>query len=303
METVSGFIFAIKRFSLHDGPNLRTTVFFSGCPLTCHWCHNPEGMSSDLKVVSSIEKCVGCGECISSCPQQALTMGSQGIERNQQACQLCAECVRSCPALVHEQTGWSVTVADVMTEISKDQPFYDQSGGGVTFSGGEPFDQPAFLMALLRACKRRGIHRAIDTSVYTSSQTLLEAAQLTDLILCDIKHMDPDQHKRFTGVDNKLILENIRLLDEAPCKIRIRLPLIPGVNDSSDNIAATVAFIKQLDTIEAVDVLPYHQAAKAKYDKMGSRYPGEYLSTLEDKSLEQTVALLDRNGITAVVGG
>ena len=274
METVSGIIFAIKRFSLHDGPHLRTTVFFSGCPLTCHWCHNPEGMSSDLKVVSSIEKCVGCGECISSCPQRALHIGPHGLERDQQACQVCAECVSSCPALVHEQTGWSVTVDDVMSEIRKDQPFYDQSGGGVTFSGGEPFDQPTFLMALLRACKTLGIHRAIDTSAYTSSQTLLEAAQLADLILCDIKHMDPAQHKRFTGVDNKLILENIRLLDEFPCKIRIRLPLIPGVNDSSDNIAATVSFIKQLDNIEAVDVLPYHQAAKTKYKKNGFTISG-----------------------------
>ena len=210
MENVSGKIFAIKRFSLHDGPHLRTTVFLSGCPLSCDWCHNPEGMSATVRIVSSPDKCIGCGECVEHCPSTALSRGAGGIERDTDSCDVCGECVHRCPALAHEQTGWRTTVAEVMAEVEKDLPFYDQSGGGVTFSGGEPFDQPDFLMALLKACGRLSIHRTVDTSAYTSSRILLEAAEHTELMLCDIKHMDPALHKRYTGVDNKQILINIQ---------------------------------------------------------------------------------------------
>jgi pyruvate formate lyase activating enzyme len=301
--TVTGKIFAIKRFSLHDGPHLRTTVFFKGCSLDCRWCHNPEGISRRLQTVSSVDRCIGCGECISHCPQQALSIGAHGVERSIDICDSCGECVQRCPALVHEQTGWQVTVDEVMKEIEKDIPFYDQSGGGVTFSGGEPFDQPKFLMALLTSCRDLSIHRTIDTSAHASRINLLAAAEHADLILCDIKHMDSEQHKKFTGVGNERILENIRLLAESGCELRIRLPLIPGVNDSRSNIAATIEFIKRLETVSSVDVLPYHQAARPKYKKLGTVYPGNTIPGLDNSSLEQTLVMLNQHGLAAVVGG
>lgn len=301
--TVIGKLFAIKRFSLHDGPHLRTTVFFKGCSLDCHWCHNPEGISRRLRTVSSVDHCIGCGECIIHCPQQALSLGANGVERAIDKCDSCGECVQHCPALVHELTGWQTTVDEVMGEIRKDMPFFDQSGGGVTFSGGEPFDQPEFLMALLMACRELSIHRTIDTSAYASRDHLLAAAEIADLMLCDIKHMDSVQHKKYTGVGNERILRNIRLLADSRCELRIRLPLIPGVNDSRDNIAATIQFIKQLQNVSSVDVLPYHQAAKAKYKKLGTVYPGDTIPALANSTLEQTVVMLKQHGLQAVVGG
>lgn len=230
-------------------------------------------------------------------------MGSAGIERDLNRCNDCGECVQWCPALVHEQTGWQATVDEVMDEIRKDMPFFDQSGGGVTFSGGEPFAQPEFLMALLLACQDVSIHRTIDTSAYASRKIMLDAAKITDLMLCDIKHMDSGRHKEFTGVGNERILENIRALAGTDCELRIRLPLIPGVNDSRENIAATIKFIRQLECVSSVDVLPYHQAAKSKYRKLGAVYPGNTIPELDNGILEQTVTMLKENGLTAVVGG
>ena len=230
-------------------------------------------------------------------------MGNSGIERDTDRCDNCGECVHRCPALAHEQTGWQVTVDEVMGEVIKDLPFYDQSGGGVTFSGGEPFDQPEFLMALLIACRELSIHRSIDTSAYVSSEHLLAAAKLTDLMLCDIKHMDSGEHEKYTGVGNERILDNIRLLAASGCELRIRLPLIPGVNDSRDDIAAAVEFIKHLETVRCVDVLPYHRAAEAKYRKLDIVYPGNDIAELAGSSLEQAVALIRQQGLEAVVGG
>ena len=300
---VTGKIFAIKRFSLHDGPHLRTTVFFKGCPLRCRWCHNPEGISRRLQTVINPGRCIGCGECITHCPQQALSIGSSGIERDGGRCDGCGECVRQCPALAHEQTGWQATVDEVMTEICKDLPFYDQSGGGVTFSGGEPFDQPEFLLALLVACRDLSIHRTIDTSAAVSPELLLAAARVADLMLCDIKHMDSGEHEKYTGIGNERILDNIRLLAASGCELRIRLPLIPGVNDSGDNIAAAIEFIKRLETVRCVDVLPYHRAAEAKYRKLDIDYPGEGIAELVDSSLERAVELIRQQGLEPVVGG
>ncbi len=278
-------------------------MFFKGCPLRCGWCHNPEGIPRRLQTVMSPGRCVGCGECIAHCPQQALSIGSGTIERDLDRCDSCGECVHRCPALAHERTGWQVTVDEVMGEIIKDLPFYDESGGGVTFSGGEPFDQPEFLMALLTACRDLSIHRSIDTSAYVSREHLLAAAKLTDLMLCDIKHMDSAEHEKYTGIGNERILDNIRLLAASGCELRIRLPLIPGVNDSCDNIAATIEFIKRLETVRGVDVLPYHRAAEAKYRKLDIVYPGDGITELADSSLEQAVALIKQQGLEAVVGG
>ena len=301
MKTV-GTIFAVKPFSLHDGPNLRTTVFFKGCPLNCLWCHNPEGIQPATTVVSSPDKCVGCGECVAQCQQGALVLKENTIVRESEKCSCCFGCVEQCPALVHEAIGWQSDVAGIMEVVKKDIAFFDQSGGGVTFSGGEPLAQPEFLLALLKACGQLAIHRVVDTSVWAPSKVVREVAAYTDLFLCDIKHMDDSIHKKNTGVGNELILDNIRLLASKGQEIRIRVPLIPGMNDSPDNLLATAAFIKTLG-ISSIDMLPYHQAARAKYDKLNIVYPGETIKKTEDKDLHQAVTLMERCGLEVVIGG
>lgn len=181
MTTPSANIFAIKRYALHDGPNIRTTIFFKGCPLACQWCHNPEGIDFATKILFLAHKCVGCGECLLHCPEKALIADENGIQRADDLCTSCGTCAAGCPALAHEATGWRVTIDELMAEILKEQPFFDQSGGGITCSGGEPLCQPESLLALLEKCGQLGIHRAVDTSGYAATATLLRIARHTDL--------------------------------------------------------------------------------------------------------------------------
>jgi pyruvate formate lyase activating enzyme len=297
-------LFAIKRYALHDGPQIRTTVFLKGCPLSCRWCHNPEGISPRIELVMNREKCIGCGECVSTCPQQALTpSGTGGIDRNPALCIGCGRCVEVCPALAHEATGWRSSVAAVMAEIEKDLPFYDTSGGGVTFSGGEPLLQADFLLALLAECGRRQIHRTVDTTGHAPVETLLAVAAETDLFLYDLKHMNSEQHRRHTGVDNALILANLAALCHAGHPVRIRLPLVAGVNDDEANIRATLAFLAGLPGIEGIDLLPYHGIARAKYRKLGIDYPGEELSAPGATRITTLAGIINAAGFSTSIGG
>jgi pyruvate formate lyase activating enzyme len=212
MSETNSTIFAIKRYALHDGPNIRTTIFFKGCPLACHWCHNPEGIDFKIKILILTGQCVGCGECIDICRKNALHLTAQGIHREIEKCTFCRTCVETCPALVHESTGWQVTTEQLLTEIKKDLPFYDQSGGGVTLSGGEPLCQPESLLALLQECGALGINRTVDTSGYAPTEILMRVAEHTELFLFDLKHMDNKLHRQYTGVANDLILHNLQTL-------------------------------------------------------------------------------------------
>lgn len=306
-----GTIFAVKRYAIHDGPNLRTCVFLKGCPLRCAWCHNPEGMDHPAVMVSMPERCVGCGACIAACPGNALRITASGPARDHAACSLCTTCEQVCPALAHEATGKEQSVAQVLEAIEKDRPFYDCSEGGVTFSGGEPLAQPGFLLELLRACGRRGIHRAVDTCAYAETSLLLHIAKETDLFLIDIKHMDDAAHRRFTGVSNRRILANISTLAEYGHPLRLRLPLIPGINDDDANLRATGAFIAALPErthnatpgTRSVDVLPYHSAAKAKYAKLGKAYPGADIPPSDPQRVRHAVEILRQFGLTVHTGG
>lgn len=303
METINSTIFAIKRYALHDGPNIRTTIFFKGCPLSCHWCHNPEGIDFKIKIITSPEKCVGCGECMDNCREGALHLSSSGPSRNVENCVFCRNCVDSCPALAHEATGQEMTTDQLLLEIQKDLPFYNQTGGGVTFSGGEPLCQPTALLALLKECGALGIHRTVDTSCFAPSEILLGVAEHTDLFLVDLKLMDDAQHRHYTGVSNELILHNLRLLASGGRQVRVRLPLIPGVNDDEKNIRATGAFVAGCKGIQGIDVLPYHPSATAKYKKLGMKYKGDDFKVPATELTSKIQAILQQYISDVRIGG
>ncbi|MFW2365599.1 MAG: glycyl-radical enzyme activating protein [Desulforhopalus sp.] len=303
MNSLQTTIFAIKRYALHDGPNIRTTIFFKGCPLSCQWCHNPEGIEFGLKLLNLEEKCVGCGECVDICPENALKLTPTGIIRDKDLCTLCGTCVDTCPALAHEATGWVISTDELLDELKKDLPFFEQSGGGVTISGGEPLCQPESLTALLQGCETLGIHRAVDTSGYVSTDTLLEISPHVDLFLYDLKHMDNTKHQQLTGVGNDKILHNLKVLAQTDRDIRIRIPLMSNINDDEANIRATGIFAAGCKTVQGIDILPYHPSATAKYRKLGMTYQGGNFSPTSPQGIARVTALLQEYITDVRIGG
>lgn len=301
-SNLAGTLFAIKRYAIHDGPDVRVTLFFKGCPLSCHWCHNPEGVGKAPFMHSNTGRCVDCGDCLRACPQHALSFDGTERKRNTNRCKTCGECARVCPSLTHEVVGSVWTVADVVREIEKEAPFFEGTQGGVTFSGGEPLAQPRFLAALLEACAERGWHRAIDTSGFTLPEVLARIEPLTDLFLLDIKHMDTRRHQAFTGVPNERILENARWLARRGAGLRLRLPLVPGTNDDMENIVRTGHFAVFLG-MEEIDLLPYHDTGKNKYKKLGLPYPAQHITPPDPEAINRAVRLLNDCGLAVRIGG
>ena len=298
-----GRIFAIKKYAIHDGPNIRTTVFLKGCPLSCLWCHNPEGMNTDIALLTTGDKCIGCNTCIDACVNQSLSRDNNSITLDDSRCSLCLNCLEACPACVYESTGWEASVEEVVGEVKKDIPFYDQSGGGVTFSGGEPLLQHEFLLELLRKCGNLGIHRVVDTSGYAATPTMLGIARETDMFLIDLKHMDNARHRHFIGVDNELILHNISTLADQGEEIYLRIPLIEGFNCDEDNIAECGRFIAALPGVNDVDLLPYHAIAAAKYKKLGLPNPGDQFASVPEEKITRYTEILNQYGLHVQVGG
>jgi pyruvate formate lyase activating enzyme len=298
-----GIVFDIKKYAIHDGPGIRTTVFFKGCPLKCRWCHNPEGVAISPEVIYRKDRCIGCGECINACPEDAITRSPQGMITNPSNCLRCGLCAESCPAEARELIGRVMTVEDVLREIEKDVLFYDESGGGVTFSGGEPLMQPDFLLGLLDASGRLGIHRVVDTTGYADSTLLLEVAEKTELFLYDLKQMDSDKHQKYTGVPNERILNNLELLVNQKAMLKIRVPIIPGVNCDDENIDGLGAFVSTLSGVTDIDVLPYHNTAKNKYRRFGIEdRAGEVLPPSASR-IRSIVKRLEGFGLRVKVGG
>ena len=301
--SMEGTIFNIMRFSTHDGPGIRTTVFLKGCPMTCWWCHNPENSYQVPREVYLPGRCTGCGVCIEHCSAHALSRGAEGICVDADLCRHCGRCVEVCPMEARESTGWTVGVPELLHSIERDVPFFDQSGGGVTFSGGEPLCQPDFLLAMLEACGRYDIHSAVDTSGYADTAVLLKAAELCNLFLYDLKVLDPQKHRANTGVDNSRILENLSALSASGADIIIRIPLIPEVNDSEEDIEAAAKFIAGLPRPHPVNLLPYHRAANGKYLKLGIRYRGENILPPLEEQATYAAQRLTNFGLTVEVGG
>jgi len=298
-----GIIFDIKRYAIHDGPGIRTTVFFKGCPLACPWCHNPEGIDRYPRLVYRKSKCILGLECVEACPEKALSLGPDGIITDEALCNLCGACVDACPAGAREMVGQKISVESLMENIRKDVPFFDTSGGGVTFSGGEPLMQAEFLLAMLKACGKEDIHRTLDTTGYTDLGTLKQVARHTDLVLFDLKFIDPKKHRHYTGVSNEQILKNLETLAQNDSRVIIRIPLIPGINDDDDNINSTVSLLLHLPQIESVHILPYHDFQTRKYDTFSINYKARDVDPPSPARVEEIRKQLAVSGLNIEVGG
>jgi pyruvate formate lyase activating enzyme len=300
---MTGSIFHIQRFSLHDGPGIRTTVFFKGCPLRCQWCHNPESITREKQLLLREERCVSCGDCSARCPHGATRTVAGTITTDRQICLACGTCVSTCYADAREIVGTEITVEEALREIEKDRVFYEESGGGATFSGGEPLLQHEFLRALLAACRERGIQTVVDTSGYAPPDVVDAVAPLVDLFLFDIKTIDDRKHREYTGVSNRTILENLRRLAARKAPIVVRVPLVPGVNDDEESIRSIGEFVRTLDGVRGVHILPYHRSGTEKYRRLGMTYQLHGMLPPSSEDITRTVALVRTYTDSVSVGG
>ncbi len=297
-------VFDIKRYSINDGPGIRVTIFLKGCPLNCQWCHNPESISPKIQKLFTASKCIGCGECCRICPVQACTLTAGGIVTDEKLCTLCGKCAEVCPTLATEMSGQDLSVEELIEIIEKERPFFEQSGGGVTFSGGEPLLYPEFLLELLDACGKKNIHSAIDTSGYVKGETLLRVARHTDLFLYDLKMIDAERHRHFTGVDNQLILHNLKALAETGAAIQVRIPLIGGVNDDLQSVRAFAVYVAGLAGVsKEVNLLPFHDVARGKDMKLGRERDLSALKEPGPESVARALEIFSEHGLAASVGG
>ena len=299
----AGTIFDIVKFSTHDGPGIRTAVFLKGCPLQCWWCHNPEGQLHRTQLVYRPDRCIRCFGCVKACPNRAIKIVDAIPATLRDECKLSGECVRVCQTKAREMAGRVAKAAEVMAEIEKDTVFYDESNGGVTFSGGEPLMQPLFLLNLLQLCHEKGIRTAVETCGFATSETLLNISTHVNLFLYDVKVMDDDVHRKFTGSSNELILRNLRKLAEVHSGIVVRLPLIPGINDDDANLCRLGEFVSSLRNVREIDVLPYHELGVEKYMRLGMVNRMPKVEVPSASSLDEIVKTLEGFGLMVKVGG
>jgi pyruvate formate lyase activating enzyme len=266
-----GIVFDIQRYSIHDGPGIRTTVFLKGCPLKCLWCSNPESQSQNPEIMFERSRCTGCGRCVEVCPHSANLKEDGGTKLLRSSCHACGECVSACPNGARQLAGKEKGIEEILREIERDAVFYKNSGGGVTLSGGEPMSQPEFVGALLKRCKERGLHTVLDSCGHTPLENWDLVVNYVDLILFDLKQMEPATHRTYTGVSNELILASARSLASRGIPLVIRVPFIPGYTDLADNVEATALFVKEIGT-NRVELLPFHRLCISKYQKLDKEW-------------------------------
>ena len=295
-----GMLYNIQRMSVQDGPGIRTTVFFKGCPLRCRWCGNPESQSIRPQLMIFDDVCLGCGRCEQVCPNNAVIRGEHGKFRiHPDRCAGEGRCVERCPAKARVTSGKEYTVEEIMRVVRKDAAFYHASGGGVTFGGGECTMQSAFLTRLMAACREEGLHTCVDTCGCVAAESFNGIIPLTDLFLFDVKHMDPEAHKRLTGADNALILRNLKAaLSADVCLVRIRMPLMRGLNDSDENLAAMAAFLGNFGR-NSVEVIPCHAFGRNKYAALGRPVPG--LPEYTNEELQTVLKRFANHGLIPII--
>mgnify|MGYP001824882237 CR=1 FL=1 len=304
-----GVVFDIKRFALHDGPGLRTTVFLKGCPLSCLGCHNPEGQSLGPELLFRPDRCTSCGDCVPACPNTAISLSDKDVRIDWERCDLNGACVEACLPGALELVGENRGVGEILEILEKDRIYFDESRGGVTLSGGEPFAQPDFLRALLQGCRDRDLPVVLDTCGHVAPSTFMDLAPEAQQILFDLKLMDEERHEAFTGVHNRWILENLKWVgdgcgDGGSCPaLTVRIPLIPGVNDDEENLLATATFLGELASKPPVDILPSHRLGVDKYHRMGRAYSLSEVSPPPTDEVRRAVRVLREAGLEVTVRG
>jgi pyruvate formate lyase activating enzyme len=299
----SGLVFNIQKYSVQDGPGIRTTVFLKGCPLCCQWCHNPEGISPRREIIVIENRCVACGECRTACPFGETIAGKGALPTRHAQCTLCGTCVDACPTGARQMIGRAMTVAEVMAETVKDRIFYEDSGGGVTLSGGEPLLQPRFLLALLETLRAAGIHAVLDTTGYGCTEHLLAAAKLSGLVLYDLKAFDEGRHRELTGVSNRTILSNLKALDKVHGNVWIRLPVVPGFNDDVAELKKIADFVAGLRSVTLVNLLPFHRSGLPKYERLGQVHGLDGVAAPSVELMERVADMFRNHKLPTKIGG
>jgi len=301
---MKGIIFDVKRYAIHDGPGIRTTVFLKGCPLQCQWCQNPEGIEPDPEIFVRQKRCAeDCDACVSACPQGAISKDGNSIEIDREKCDFCGKCEDTCVYEALEIVGREVTVAEALAEMERDRVFFDESGGGITFSGGEPLMQLDFLLALLPEIKKRNIHVTLDTSGFVSFKDLERVSDQVDLFLYDLKIMDDEKHKEYTGVSNRIILENLRELTERGKPVAVRIPLISGVNDDDQSIQLLTEYFRSLKNLKHISLLPYHSGGCEKYRNLKKEDSLKTFQPPSGKRIDEIEKILIEAGFSVKTGG
>lgn len=298
---MEGVLFNIQRYSLHDGPGIRTIPFFKGCPLSCKWCSNPESQHPKPELIFKKSDCIRCGKCIEACKQQALSV-SNAFFIDRERCIQCGKCTQVCPTQALEMKGKRMTVADVMRELQKEENLYRRSGGGITLSGGEPLAQPDFARELLKACKEKGWHTAMETTGFTTPEVIADVFPYVDLALTDIKAINPAIHLANTGIENSQILENLLRISFLT-KTIVRIPVIPGVNDNPEEIHNIAEFARLMSNVDTLHLLPYHSFGENKYGLLGRIYPMGEADSIAESKMELLKREVESSGFHCHIGG
>lgn len=294
-------IFDVQPFSLHDGPGIRTTVFLKGCPLHCAWCSNPEGISKKQTLSYQKNKCENCFKCVDVCPTEALTISNGKLSVQHSSCNTCGECVKVCPTGALKLIGFEESPEEIIERIKKDKDYFQKSGGGITLSGGEVMLQPDFALSILKMAKEENIHTCIETCGFAKEKDYEAVLPFVDIFLFDYKITNPSDHKKYTRVSNQSIINNLKFLNDKGAKIWLRIPIVPGINDTEEHFTAIAEISNKFEQIEKVELMPYHNWGEHKYEEIGIEKPGLHIDTVSEEQAQIWIVKLQELGCKNIV--